>query len=109
LKNLLHPDFSSACASSSSSFISASFLRAKSLRYALDRIPTTEEIREILDASNIRSKALTLVLVSSGIREGATEMLRVGDYSHIKREGETVAGRPAYCVLGLSKPEGIIL
>jgi integrase len=62
-------------------------------RYALDRIPTTEEIREILDASDIRSKALTLLLVSSGIREGAIEMLRVGDYSHIKKEGETVAGR----------------
>jgi hypothetical protein len=31
-------------------------------RYALDRIPTTEEIRAILDVSDIRSKALTLVL-----------------------------------------------
>jgi integrase len=62
-------------------------------RYALDRIPTTDEIREILDASDIRSKPLTLIFVSSGIREGAIEMLRVGDYSHIKRDGETVAGR----------------
>jgi len=35
-------------------------------RYALDRIPTTEEIRAILDASDTRSKALTLVLLSSG-------------------------------------------
>ena len=66
-------------------------------RYALDRIATIEEIREILDASEIRSKALTLVFVSSGIREGAIEMLRVGDYSHIKRDGETVAGRLVVC------------
>jgi hypothetical protein len=34
-------------------------------RYALDRVPTLEELREILDAADIRGKALTLVLVSS--------------------------------------------
>jgi hypothetical protein len=33
-------------------------------RYALDRVPTLEELREILDAADIRGKALTLVLVS---------------------------------------------
>jgi integrase len=62
-------------------------------RYALDRIPTAEEIREILDASDIRSKALTLVLLSSGIREGAIELLRIGDYVPIKRNGKTAAGK----------------
>ena len=62
-------------------------------RYALDRIPTTEEIREILDASDIRGKALTLVFVSSGIREGAIETLNIGDYAPIKKDGQTVAGR----------------
>ncbi len=62
-------------------------------RYALDRIPTTEEIREILDASDVRSKALTLVLLSSGIREGAIEILRIRDYMPIKRNEATVAGR----------------
>jgi hypothetical protein len=36
-------------------------------RYALDRVPTLEELREILDAADIRGKALTLVLVSSGL------------------------------------------
>ena len=46
-------------------------------RYALDRVPTLEELREILDAADIRGKALTLVLVSSGIREGAVPHLRV--------------------------------
>jgi len=52
-----------------------------------------DEIREILDASDIRSKALTLVLISSGIREGAVEMLRFGDYSQIRKDSQIVAGR----------------
>jgi hypothetical protein len=46
-------------------------------RYALDRVPTLEELREILDAADIRGNALTLVLVSSGIREGAVSHLLV--------------------------------
>jgi integrase len=62
-------------------------------RYALDRIPRNDEIREILDASDIRSKALTLVLLSSGIREGSIELLRIGDYVPIKRDGKRVAGK----------------
>jgi hypothetical protein len=53
-------------------------------RYALDRIPTLEELREILDAVDIRGKALTLVLVSSGIREGAVPSLRVSNYSKLR-------------------------
>ena len=35
-------------------------------RYALDRVPTLDELREIVDAADIRGKALTLILVSSG-------------------------------------------
>jgi integrase len=62
-------------------------------RYALDRIPRNDEIREILDASDIRSKALTIVLLSSGIREGSIELLRIGDYVPIKRDGKRVAGK----------------
>jgi hypothetical protein len=46
-------------------------------KYTLvDRVPTLEELREILDAADIRGKALTLVLVSSGIREGGTMIIR---------------------------------
>ncbi len=53
-------------------------------RYALDRVPTLEELREILDAADIRGKALTLVLVSSGIREGAVSSLCVSHYSKLR-------------------------
>jgi integrase len=62
-------------------------------RYALDRVPTPEEITEILDAADTRGKALTLVLESSGIREGAMETLEVGDYTPIRNNGQIVAGR----------------
>lgn len=54
-------------------------------RYALYRIPTIEEIREIFDASDLRGKTLTLVLLSSGIREGAIEMLKVGGLQYDKK------------------------
>jgi hypothetical protein len=53
-------------------------------RYALDRVPTLEELREILDAADVRGKALTLVLVSSGIREGAIEYLTVRNLKPVK-------------------------
>jgi integrase len=65
----------------------------KARKYALDRVPTPKEIREILDASDIRGKALTLLLVSSGIREGAIETLHVGDYTPIRNNGQIVAGK----------------
>lgn len=59
----------------------------KARRYALDRIPTTDEIEDILEAADIRGKALTLVFISSGIREGAIELLKVNDYIRINRVG----------------------
>jgi integrase len=62
-------------------------------RYALDRIPTIEEIREIVDAADIRGKALTLLFLSSGIREGSIEYFQVQDYSFIRRDEKIVAGR----------------
>ena len=34
-------------------------------RYALDRVPTINEIKEIVEAADLRGKALTLVLASS--------------------------------------------
>lgn len=51
-------------------------------------------MRKIIDAADIREKALTLVFVSSGIREGAIEHLRVGNYPNIQIDREkTAAGR----------------
>jgi hypothetical protein len=55
-------------------------------RYALDRIPIVEEIREIIESADIRGKALTLLFLSSGVREGAIEHFKVSDYSHIYNE-----------------------
>ena len=61
--------------------------------YALDRIPTIDEIRDILDAADSRGKALTLILLTSGLREGAIESLRISDYSPIHSGGKIVAGK----------------
>jgi signal transduction histidine kinase len=46
-----------------------SHILPKPRKYALDRVPTPEEIREILDATDIRGKPLTLLFLSSGIRD----------------------------------------
>ncbi len=62
-------------------------------RYALDRIPKIDEIRNIFDKCDLRGKALTLALLSSGIREGAIEKLDLGHYSPIQRDGKIIAGK----------------
>jgi len=61
--------------------------------YALDRMPTLDEIRDILDAADARGKALTLMFLTSGLREGAIESLRISDYSPIYSDGKLVAGK----------------
>ena len=45
--------------------------------YALDRIPTLDEIKEIYNACDIRGKALTLTLLTSGVREGSIHSLTI--------------------------------
>ena len=62
-------------------------------RYALDRIPTIEEVQHIVGAADFRGKALTLVFTSSGLREGAIQHLTLGDYTLIKQDEKIVAGR----------------
>lgn len=59
----------------------------------IDRIPTVEEIREIINAADQRGKALTHVLLSSGVQEGAIEYFKISDYTHIEIDGRIVAGR----------------
>lgn len=61
--------------------------------YAIDRIPTLEEIKAIYDACDIRGKALTLTLLTSGIREGAIESLTVSDWIPVYRDKQLVGGR----------------
>ena len=46
---------------------------------ALDRAPSIEEIRKLLDVCDIRMRATVLLLASSGIREGALTELKIGD------------------------------
>jgi integrase len=65
----------------------------RSRRYAVDRIPTLEEIRSILDVADLRGKALTLLFLSSGVREGSIEYFQVQDYSVIERDDKIAAGR----------------
>lgn len=61
--------------------------------YALDRIPTLDEIKEIYDACDIRGKALTLTLLTSGVREGSIQSLTISDWSPVYRENKLVAGK----------------
>ena len=62
----------------------------KARKYALDRNPTAEEIRDILNVADLRGKPLTLVFISGGIREGALEGLKVGDYTRTDRHGRKI-------------------
>jgi hypothetical protein len=62
----------------------------KARRYALDRMPTTEEIQDIINVADLRGKPLTLVFISGGIREGAIEGLKVIDYTRIDKQGQKI-------------------
>lgn len=64
-----------------------------SRRFALDRAPTDDEIKAIVDNSDIRGKALTLLFVSSGIREGAIVGAKVSDFVPIKRDDTLTAAK----------------
>jgi integrase len=60
-------------------------------RFALDRIPTIEELQTILEHCDIRGRALTLLFCSSGIREGAVESLKVRNLTPIESEEKGIA------------------
>jgi integrase len=59
-------------------------------KYALDRAPTIDEIQNIVEAADIRGKALTLVFISGGMREGAIKQLKVGDYTRLEGVGRLI-------------------
>ncbi|HYA84380.1 MAG TPA: hypothetical protein VEH06_13170, partial [Candidatus Bathyarchaeia archaeon] len=63
----------------------------KARKYALDRNPTAEEIRDILQVADLRGKPLTLLFISGGIREGAVEGLKVRDYTRTDRQGQSIS------------------
>jgi integrase len=64
-----------------------------SRRFALDRAPTNDEVRSIVENADVRGKALTLLFASSGIREGAIEGAKVADFTAVKVDTELVAAR----------------
>lgn len=61
----------------------------KARKYALDRVSTINEIQNIVEAADIRGKALTLVFISGGMRRGAIEQLKVSDYIHVEGIGRS--------------------
>lgn len=46
-----------------------------------DRMPTKEELRQLLNIGGLRDSVMTLVLTSSGLRIGALASLKLGDIS----------------------------
>ena len=65
----------------------------KNKRRSTDRIPTKDEIKQLLKNSDRRLKASVLVMISSGIRVGAWDYLRWGDIMPIIKNDKVVAAR----------------
>lgn len=74
-------------------------------RYALDRVPTLQEIRKILDNSDLRGRALTYVMLTGGVREGAVSYFKVGDYKKLDGCGRLVvySGDPEQYITFITK------
>jgi integrase len=65
--------------------------RAK--RYADDRIPTSEEMRNLIEYPDRRIKSIVYVMASSGVRLGAWDFLKWGHITPVKRNEEIVAAK----------------
>ena len=57
-----------------------------------DRAPTTEEVRQMLEEADTRTRCVILVCASSGIRVGAFEDMRWGDLTPVYGEGGVESG-----------------
>ncbi|MEM3502540.1 MAG: site-specific integrase, partial [Candidatus Bathyarchaeia archaeon] len=62
-------------------------------RYAIDRAPTVDELRLLLENTELRFQAILLIMASSGVRIGAWEHLNWGHVEPIKRDGQVVAAK----------------
>ena len=60
-------------------------------KVGLDRAPTKEEIRRLLEYADIRMRALILLLVSSGIRIGSVEHLKWKHVEEVVTNGQRFA------------------
>src|SRR5262249_15136684 len=49
-----------------------------------------QEIQDIINVADLRGKPLTLVFISSGIREGAIEGLTLRDYTRNDKQGQKI-------------------
>jgi len=65
-------------------------------RYGEDRAPTSEEIRRLVNAAELRMKCLILLLCSSGARIGALPYLQWRDIKHLEFNGRTLASVTIY-------------
>jgi integrase len=62
-------------------------------RYGLDRAPTLEEMRYMVENSDVRFQAILLVMASGGIRIGAWDYLNWGHVEPMKRKGKVLAAK----------------
>ncbi|MFZ0184381.1 MAG: hypothetical protein WAL88_06050 [Nitrosotalea sp.] len=65
----------------------------KGRQHSDDRIPTLEEIRQLLKYPDRRLKPAILTMLSSGIRLGAWDYLRWGDITPIDKNGKIVSAK----------------
>jgi integrase len=57
--------------------------KGESIKKVADRAYTREEIRKVLDVSDLRTKIISLLMASSGIRIGGLPSLRIRNLEKI--------------------------
>jgi hypothetical protein len=62
-------------------------------RYADDRIPTMEELRNLIEYPDRRIKAIVYTMTSSGFRLGAWDFLRWGNITPVTKDGNVMAAK----------------